>query len=76
VTNIVLVNNVSRDRRVLKLVLVIRAIKKYFSILGCHLTQPKIGQKVVLVIFEDEVRAARYRSLFRFYWLSHDLGYP
>jgi hypothetical protein len=41
--NIVLVNNTLRDRRVLKLVLVFRAIKKCFSILGCHLTQPKTG---------------------------------
>jgi hypothetical protein len=40
--NVVLVNNASRDRRVYKLVLVIRAIKKYFSILVYHLTQPQI----------------------------------
>ena len=49
---IVLVNNASRNREVLKFVLVIWAIKKYQSILGCHLTQPKIDKKLVLVIKE------------------------
>jgi hypothetical protein len=34
---LVLVNNVSRDGRVLKFVLVILAIKKYQGILSCHL---------------------------------------
>ena len=47
---LVLVNNASRDGRVLKFVLVIRGIKKYYSILGCHLPQPRIGQKSVSVI--------------------------
>jgi hypothetical protein len=45
------VNNASRggDEGVLKFILVIRAIKEYFCITGCHLTQPIIGQKSVLV---------------------------
>ena len=38
--NIVLVNNASRNRRVLKFIRVIQAIEEYLSILGCHLTQP------------------------------------
>jgi hypothetical protein len=59
--NIVLVNNASRDRRALQSVLEIWAVKKYQSILGYHLTQPKIGQKAVLVIFE-EMRAVFVRS--------------
>ena len=36
--NIVLVNNASRNGRVLKFIHVIQAIKEYLSILGCHLT--------------------------------------
>ena len=47
---LVLVNNASRNGRVLKCVLVIQAIEEYLSILGCHLTQPKIGQKLFRVI--------------------------
>ena len=35
--NIVLVNNASRNGRVLKFILVIRAIEEYLSTLGCHL---------------------------------------
>ena len=38
--NIVLVNNVLCNGRVLKFIYVIQAIKEYLSILGCHLTQP------------------------------------
>jgi hypothetical protein len=38
--NIVLVNNASRNGRVLKFIRVIQAIEEYLSILGCHLTQP------------------------------------
>jgi hypothetical protein len=34
---VVLVNNASRNGRVLKFVLVIQAIEEYLSILGCHL---------------------------------------
>ena len=37
---VVLVNNTSRNGRVLKFVLVIQAIEEYLSILGCHLPQP------------------------------------
>jgi hypothetical protein len=44
--NIVLINNTLRDRRVLKFVLVIQAIKKYQSILGCRMTQPEIDKKL------------------------------
>jgi hypothetical protein len=44
------VNNASRNERVLKFILVIKGIIKYFYILACHLTQPEIGQKSVLVI--------------------------
>lgn len=36
----------------IKLAKVIRAIKKYFYIIGCHLTQPRMGQKAFLVITE------------------------
>ena len=38
--NIVLVNNASRNGRVLKFILVIQAIEEYLSILGCHLPEP------------------------------------
>jgi hypothetical protein len=37
---LVLVNNASRNGRVLKFVLVIQAIEEYLSVLGCHLPQP------------------------------------
>jgi hypothetical protein len=50
---VLMVNNASRDRRVLKLVLVIKGIKKYFYILACHLTQPEIDKKLVLVIIDN-----------------------
>jgi hypothetical protein len=57
----VLEYDASRNGRVLRFVLVIRAIKGYLSILGCHMTQPKIGQKLVLVN-NEYLRAVRVYS--------------
>ena len=44
------VNNASRTERVLKFIRVVGAICKYFCLLVCHLAQPRLTQKVVLVI--------------------------